>query len=154
MSHTRNILVPTDFSEYSEAAVDYACQFANHAASLAPQIQLLHVVSDAPGGGMYEAKIRKRLRSLSDWVDARMKQPQSTVYQILPGDPARIITDYAHGNAIDLIVMGTHGRSGLSHVALGSVAERVVRNSACPVLVMGPKAQMVTALRNRPSRRT
>jgi nucleotide-binding universal stress UspA family protein len=56
---------------------------------------------------------------------------------VLTGDgPARAITEYAHENAIDLIVVGTHGRRGLSHLVMGSVAERIVRTAECPVLTV------------------
>jgi len=55
---------------------------------------------------------------------------------VLPSDPLDAITDYAKREGIDLIVMGTHGRTGLTHMFLGSVAERVVRTAPCPVLTV------------------
>jgi nucleotide-binding universal stress UspA family protein len=56
--------------------------------------------------------------------------------EVIVGTAARVITDYANDNGYDLIVMGTHGRTGLAHVLVGSVAERVVREAACPVLTV------------------
>ena len=138
MSQLRRILVPTDFSEFSESAVDYACELAIDSDKSRSEVHLIHVVSDTPGGGMQEAKLRSQLDSLGESIATKTELEHETVTRILPGIPSQVITDYAHEHAIDMIVMGTHGRTGLSHFALGSVAERVVRSSACPVLVVGP----------------
>jgi len=139
MSQLSKILVPTDFSEYSESAVDYACDLAMDSDKSRSQVHLIHVVSDSPGGEMQEAKLRSRLEKLGSSVDAKTELDVETATRVIPGDPSHVITDYARDNAINMIVMGTHGRTGLSHLALGSVAERVVRNSVCPVLVVGPR---------------
>ena len=149
MSQLRKILVPTDFSEHSDTAVQHACDLAIDSDKSRSQVHLIHVVSDTPGGGMQEAKLVSKLEKLGNSVDTKTELELETVKRVIPGEPSHVITDYARDNAIDIIIMGTHGRTGLSHFALGSVAERVVRNSVCPVLVMGPrdKDQKVTLAR-------
>lgn len=139
MSQLRKILVPTDFSEHSESAVDYACDLAIDSDKARSQVHLIHVISDKPGNQGHTDKLRSKLEKLGRAVDAKTELALETVKDVIPGEPSHVITDYAREHAIDMIVMGTHGRTGLSHFALGSVAERVVRNSVCPVLVMGPR---------------
>jgi nucleotide-binding universal stress UspA family protein len=66
------------------------------------------------------------------------------------GSPARTIVEYADANGFDLIVMGTHGRGGVAHLLLGSVAERVVRTARCPVLTVRDAAVPVTSIEAEP----
>jgi nucleotide-binding universal stress UspA family protein len=66
---------------------------------------------------------------------------------VMFGSPARAIVDYARDYAIDLIVMGTHGRSGFAHLLLGSVTERVVRTAECPVLTVRDTAAALATLK-------
>jgi len=149
MSQLKKLLVPTDFSEHSEASVDYACNLAVGSNTVPSQVHLIHVISDTPGGNGQAEKLCSRLEQLGTAVDAKAELELETVKKVIPGEPSRVITDYARDHGIDLIVMGTHGRTGLSHFALGSVAERVIRSSVCPVLVMGPrdKEREVTLVR-------
>lgn len=137
----KKILVPTDFSKFSENAIDYACNLASGANGGKTQVHLIHVIGDSPGSNGQVDKIRDRLERLGGAVDEHEELATETVKTVIPGEPYRAIMDYARKEDIDLIVMGTHGRTGLSHFALGSVAERVVRSSVCPVLVMGPREE-------------
>jgi nucleotide-binding universal stress UspA family protein len=143
------ILAPTDFSKHSEAAVRTACELAHR---LGAELHLLHVLSDVvvPAGPdpmlissmppeyyrEVESQARQTLDSLcpGDWP-----LPSKVVTEVRWGDAVDEIHAYASEKAIDLIVVATHGRTGLAHVLLGSVAERIVREAPCPVLTIRDK---------------
>lgn len=143
----RSILVPTDFSPHAatalEAAVDLARRFE-------AKLTLLHVYA-APGLVMPEAFVAASpaaSRDLLDAIDrsladlrARTQGPGLTVTsQAIQGRPAHEICEAARQGGHDLIVIGTHGRTGITRFFLGSVAERVVRAAPCPVLVARSKS--------------
>ena len=143
----RSILVPTDFSPQATAALEAATDLTRRFES---KLTLLHVYG-APGLIMPEGFVASgpaELRSLLDAIDKSLKAlrvsaeaPGRTVEtQALQGTPAHDICEFARAHGHDLIVMGTHGRTGLSRFLLGSVAERVVREAPCPVLVVRPKS--------------
>jgi nucleotide-binding universal stress UspA family protein len=137
----QRILATTDFSPMANKAVDYAHVLA---AKMGAELHVLHVARDVsdvaavhgstgtfdPADGADERR---------DWL-GRMFGETSTrrvdAIQVGP-DVSMKIADYARTNHIDLIVMATHGRTGLAHLALGSVAENVFRTAPCPVLVIG-----------------
>ena len=145
MAITR-ILVPTDFSGPSDAALDYARMLA---ARFHASLQLLHVLEPAlaatlPGAEASLATLhldrdavrRDAEQQLAERIDEADRRMLGATTKVLPGlgPVARVIVDYAASANVDLIVMGTHGRRGLAHVLMGSVAERVVQTAACPVL--------------------
>ena len=150
MINLQRILVPTDFSLTSAAALLFAIELADR---LAARLDLLNVI-DYPGTaaeGDYPIAILEtmqnaahdRLRRLLTKQDVEDLQPD---YATRIGLPAEEIVQFAHEHAIDLIVMGTHGREGVMRVVLGSVAETVVRRAPCPVLtVHHPKREFVMA---------
>jgi universal stress protein A len=140
------ILVPTDFSPPSDAALEYARILA---ARFGSSLQILHVIDDptaasefVPDGfapstedirtGLLE-HAHKRLDRLMNLVDR--SRFHAHVDAVL-GLPAQTIVDYAMATGTGLIVMGTHGRTGLAHLLMGSVAEQVVRTAPCPVLTV------------------
>jgi universal stress protein A len=140
------ILVPTDFSEPSDAALEYARTLA---AKFGASLHLLHVVEDqfvtGPfGAEMYVPNTPRTLSYLLSEAHERMAHRISAddrarlraTTEVIVGTVARTISHYAADNGYDLIVMGTHGRTGLAHVLMGSVAEHVVREAACPVLTV------------------
>jgi nucleotide-binding universal stress UspA family protein len=140
------ILFPTDFSEYSEAASRYACAFAEQ---FDAELHLLHVLEILPsttpvfGGGLaltpgVQESMQAAESELGRILDLEWQKGKRVVRATVDGAPFVEIIHYARENNIDLIVMGTHGRSGLSHAMIGSVAERVVRKSPCPVLTVRP----------------
>jgi universal stress protein A len=135
---SQQILVPTDFSESADAALAVAGQYAR---LLPGRIHLLHV-SDAVG--------TDAVRSLAD-VRAKAGPDVPITVAGRTGDPAEEILRYAWRHAIDLVVMGTHGRTGVSRVLLGSVAERVVRGARCPVLVVPTPRHTAAAVPSAPS---
>lgn len=139
------ILVPTDFSEPSDAALEYARVLATRfGASLHLVHVLEHPVIGAFGGEAYlgvspalEATLRAEAEAAmaTRLPDAERARLRATA-EIVEGPAASTIVDYAEARQISLIVMGTHGRTGLAHALLGSVSEHVVRLAACPVLTV------------------
>jgi nucleotide-binding universal stress UspA family protein len=145
VSQITRILVPTDFSDTSDAALSYARTLAD---SLGASLHLVHVFDDPYGDALvaemnasvYESMratemTQARRRLLRRLPPADRKQFQAST-AIVTGAPAEAIVDYATDRGMDLIVMGTHGRSGFAHLLLGSVAEQVVRTATCPVLTV------------------
>ena len=145
MARVKRLLVPSDFSPTSDIAFDYALDMA---AREGASIHLLHVIEDAnfaaacPDGlyvelpGLREQLTAGARRRLEGAVLQCAAVNVVATTQVLVGRPASSITDEANGRGSDLIVMGTHGRSGFAHLVLGSVAERVLRTAQCPVLTV------------------
>jgi universal stress protein A len=127
-----NILFATDFSDLADEAARVACDYAER---FQARIHLFHVFS--PG----EVEVTKLLSHTRE----TLMPGAPTIIVTTAGDPAEEIVRYATGHRIDLIVLGTHGRSGVSRVLLGSVAERVVRTAPCPVLVVPERDRTPTA---------
>lgn len=140
----RRILVPTDFSAPSDAALDCARLIALR---FAASVHLLHVidveqierqfglgvsVSEAPQARA--ARLRDARERLAHRVAAHEREQARVTTEVVSGDAARSIVQYARRNTFDLVVMGTHGRTGLAHFMLGSVAEQVVRRAGCAVI--------------------
>lgn len=149
MKIVSKILYPTDFSERSLAALPLAVDLAGRYDA---ELHCLHVV-DVPEGFLLEdaymlpviteyqpdyGKMRQAAKTrLDEFVAQHMPDQRDTVRKaIVVGKPFAEIIRYARENSIDLIVMGTHGRSALGSMLLGSVAERVVRKGPCAVLTV------------------
>lgn len=135
MVHIKKILYPTDFSSYSNQAYLHAVALAEvHRASLT----VLYVypgVLEAAEAERDEEQDRRYWRSQLEQIrPANPNIPVSHVF--LEGDPAGEIARYARDANMDLIVMGTHGRTGLERMLLGSVAEQTLRAAPCSVLVV------------------
>jgi nucleotide-binding universal stress UspA family protein len=134
------ILVPIDFSDCSKAAFTYATGLAR---DFRAELRLVHVISPHwyPFGDRYAALDAARLmQEAQDFADRQMRQMAARANvrysaEVRRGSPAIEICNAASEDA-DLIVTSTHGRTGLGHVLIGSVAERVVRHARCPVLVI------------------
>ena len=146
MTQLKRILVPTDFSDHSERAAAYAVELARRYE--ADEVHCVHV-SDIPADLLatsayymtgpsepFVEQVREEGRkSLEAFARKNFKdRPVKTAF--LEGRPFVEIIRYARENQIDLIVISTHGRSGIKHVLFGSVAEQVVRKAPCPVLVV------------------
>lgn len=135
----RRILVPVDFSECSKQALEYALALAEH---FGAELTLLHVAPRIPPvpefGPVDEVAVRearKELEALRVRVSAVL--PSHTVLSALwAGEPHVEIVRAAEERAIDLIVLSTHGRTGLARILMGSTAEKVVRHAKCPVLIV------------------
>jgi nucleotide-binding universal stress UspA family protein len=138
------ILAPTDFSEYSQQAIQYARDLAQ---KFGAALLLLHVVELPPypieglppghmGGELLEDMEQQ---AISDLAQVLAKEAEVKVgRRVAMGIPYRKISEIAEAEKVDLIVMATHGRTGFSHLFMGSVAERVVRTAPCPVMTIRP----------------
>ena len=143
MSVIRTLLVPVDFSEGSSTATQYA---ANLAKQIGAKLELLNVyglpmVTSPDGSFMVTPEIVTKLSAdAQDTVDkiaAELRaQGVDVETRITEGAPHEEITRRAFDGGFDLIVMGTHGRTGLRHFLIGSTAEKTVRTSKVPVLTV------------------
>lgn len=137
----RRILVPTDLSGFSLEALQYADEVARlfHA-----EIVLFHVLevrnhdTDLPHGRNDDAEFEAR-KSIIHLLMEHSIVPQNLKLEITRGIPVDEILKSVMQHSIDLIVMSTHGRTGLHHILLGSIAEQIVRLSTVPVLTMKPE---------------
>ena len=145
----KKILVATDFSEPSDAALAYGRELAR---SFGAKLTVLYVVEDVltraygiDGGvvmsdpdvqAQIEHASRKQIDALISSEDRRELKADAVL--VVSNTPAAAIVSYARDAASDLIVMGTHGRGGVAHLLMGSVAEKVLRLAPCPVLAVKP----------------
>jgi nucleotide-binding universal stress UspA family protein len=139
------ILVPTDFSKHSEVALTYAAALAE---KFGAELILLHVVQDLalfipdavavapPIAAPVEQFAAAAREALERVARADNLQGLNVRREVREGTPFYEIIRFAKEGDVDLIVMGTHGHSGLTHVLLGSVTEKVVRKAPCPVLTI------------------
>jgi nucleotide-binding universal stress UspA family protein len=142
----KKILYPTDFSSYSNQAYFHAIALAeNHRASVTILFVYNADSTTTPGSQGDELADRRYWQSQLEQirpVDAGIP----VTHILLEGDPATEIVRYGRDASVDLIVMGTHGRTGVERLVLGSVAEKVLRDASCSVLVVKlPRGQPVTA---------
>lgn len=142
----RRILAPTDFSDHSCHALGYARTFASRWDA---ELHLINVIEPAvfpteagltPMGMInLDSELTEAAdRAMADMLKREELQGLRITSAITHGRASSAIIDYARDNAIDLIVIATHGRTGLEHFIFGSTAERVVRESPCPVLTVHP----------------
>jgi nucleotide-binding universal stress UspA family protein len=142
----RHILAPTDFSEYSKQAIASALELAK---KFGAKLTILHVIELPP----YPVEGYVPPSLSATFMDDLERQATTDLAQLVPeaeaanvevarviavGTPYRKIIDTAEAEQVDLIVMATAGRTGFSHLIMGSIAERVVRTASCPVLTIRP----------------
>jgi nucleotide-binding universal stress UspA family protein len=141
------ICCPVDFSRASRFAMETASELALR---FGGDLTLLHVVEQLPRPvasdtlasppEILELTGFELERTLAEWRDeAACIATRPVDYSLVHGDPATEIARFAGEGWFDLVVMGTHGRTELEHAILGSVAEKVVREAPCPVLVVRPR---------------
>jgi nucleotide-binding universal stress UspA family protein len=131
------ILHPTDFSERSRHAFDVACALARGGGRLnvLHVVEAVHVASEG-----YEQALHERLREF------QTGDPSIRVdYWLREGDPATEILSEASAKECDLIALGTHGRTGLDRLLMGSVAQKVLQGAGCPLLVVRVRAEAPSA---------
>ncbi len=153
----QRILVPTDFSPGADAALRYARAIAER---FGASLYLLHVLSEPMLAGALGTEVLvAEVQTLQETthtdaerkLDALLAPDVSAGLQIsadiVVGAPAAAIVDFARDRDIDLIVVGTHTRSGVAHLLLGSVAETIARKASCPVLtVLVPPDEVPSSL--------
>lgn len=137
----KTVLCPTDFSDASYHALEYGLRFAQNAGGLLIVTHVIHV----PGGDLLTGEsytlnfneaqehVVERLREVH--VNRLQSYPKCELVPVI-GDPAEEITAMAKTRDADIIIMSTHGRSGLSHLVMGSVAEQILRHAPCPVFIV------------------
>jgi universal stress protein A len=142
----KKIVCPIDFSEFTDEIVAYAVDLT---AKYGSELHLFHVIPSLNYFTPYESflnpenlvsiekNIEKEVDKDFDVIMARIGVPAKKI--IKTGVTFVEIIDYIKEQNVDLVVMGTHGRSGIEHILIGSVAEKVVRKSPCPVLTIRPK---------------
>ncbi|HTQ05629.1 MAG TPA: universal stress protein [Polyangiaceae bacterium] len=147
MQAIRKILVPVDFSESSRVALEHALGWA---APFAAKVDVLHVwqaPAFIPTANLPDAVsadttlvelVKKNAEAALERFVAEVRERGLGVREALsePGSPAHTIVEVAKQGRYDLIVLATHGHTGLAHALIGSVAERVVRHASCPVLTV------------------
>jgi len=137
MLSIHTLLHPTDFSELSDNAMRMACALAR---DYNARLIVMHVIPPpvvAYGEGVIPPDPINRIKECQENL-RQLKVPDGYVRaerRLEEGDPATMILDVAREEHVDIIVMGTHGRTGLDRLFMGSVAEQVMRKSPCPVLI-------------------
>ncbi len=145
----KSICCPIDFSDASRAAMETAIDLARR---FGATLTLLHAYP-VPGYTFPDGSVVASPRMLQELADQAAKHvaewkrqaeqmgAPTVVAETLVGEPAAEILSYARDRGIDLLVLGTHGRTGLEHALMGSIAERVVRRARCPVLTVHPQGR-------------
>jgi nucleotide-binding universal stress UspA family protein len=145
MINLQRILVPTDFSLHSQKALTYAAAFAE---KFGAELFVLHVFQDLavfqpdavavgpPVMPPVEELAAAARTSLQRVIQEQNFKGFKVTPEVREGSPFDEIVDFAKEKNIDLIIMGTHGRGWLAHVLLGSVTQKVIRKSPCPVLTV------------------
>ena len=149
MTRWSRILCPVDFSETARAAMETAIELA---AKFGAEVALVHAYP-IPGYTFPDGSVvasPKMMQDLADQAERHLEEwraqaetlvgaPRVSAQKAI-GEPAAEIVSFARSSGVDLVVVGTHGRTGLEHALMGSVAERVVRRAHCPVLTVRPPA--------------
>lgn len=125
MIQVKKILYPTDFSSYSNQAYFHALGLAE---TYGASLMVAHVITNSPRDKAYWQEQLEQVRPGNPKI--------AVSHVLLQGDPAAEIVRYAADAGIDLIVIGTHGRTGMDRQEMGSVAEKVMREAPCSVLVV------------------
>ena len=134
----KSVLVPVDFSELSYSAIAPASEYVEDLSSL----KIIHVLSPLhpadPAAMWNTLSDVDRMNKVKDFLQDKLKEMsyEKLEINIAIGNPSAEIVKYAQETETDLIVMPSHGHKGLGQLLLGSVAERVVRLSSCPVLIL------------------
>jgi universal stress protein A len=146
LMNIQRILAPTDFSELSKQGLTSALELAE---VFGAKLLLLHVVEPPPypvegivpshlGATLLDDLERQASNELAQALSETQTSRVEVARRVVTGVPYRKIVDVAEEEQSDLIVMTTHGRTGLGHLVMGSVAEKVVRTSPCPVFTIRP----------------
>jgi nucleotide-binding universal stress UspA family protein len=144
----KKILCPVDFSKFTSEVVTYAASMAKQYGA---ELHMLHVIPNLTYFTPYESFLTPENlvameKNIQDEVDRDFGRILSRVdidakKVVRTGVAFVEIIDYAKSEGMDLIVMGTHGRSGIEHILIGNVAEKVVRKSPCPVMTIRPRGK-------------
>ncbi len=144
----KKIVCPIDFSEFTNEIVAYAAGIAK---KFNAELHLLHIIPNLNYFTPYESFLTpENLVAIENNINTEVERDFDKIIKGIDIQVKKItrtgitfveIIDYVKTEGIDLIVMGTHGRSGIEHILIGSVAEKVVRKAPCPVLTVRPKGK-------------
>ena len=141
MAMLKTILAPTDFSDLSANGVRYACQLAR---DMGAALIIFNVVALDESNAVNKREIEQHKKQLEEFVAEKVADAGVglKVRQMVDaGQPFGAIVDCAEKEGVDLIVMSSHGRSGLSRMLIGSVTDKILRGGSCPVLVVPAKTE-------------
>jgi nucleotide-binding universal stress UspA family protein len=135
----KRILFPTDFSSFAEHALGYAIAMAQEFDAVLYMLYVEEILPYVPGDPERkfpdpETVAQRAQEAMTSAVGSEAASKTDIKRFVARGIPADEIVEFAKSNEIDLIVMATHGRTGLKHALLGSTTEKVVRKAPCPVL--------------------
>ena len=136
MGLLRTILAPTDFSEISTRGVRYACQLAK---DVGAELIIFNVVVVDESNAIDKREMAAHKIRLDEFVTDKLAEAVAGLkvrQLVVGGQPFGAIVDCAETERVDLIVMSSHGRSGLSRMLIGSVTDKILRSAPCPVLVV------------------
>ncbi len=145
MIELKRILLATDLSDYANCATNYACELADR---FGAELHVLYVFNELLPSADWsypqlnehvQAFERQQAEALTKVIPADWQASHPVVHATAQGSAEAEVIRYAKGHGIDLIVVATHGRTGLPHLLIGSTAERIVRLSPCPVLTVRPE---------------
>ena len=148
---SHHILAPLDLSEYTEHVFNYLMTFINslttRIGTFETHVTLLYVIEKPDLPGVAESVVADLLHQPQTWAHRTLEEKYAVQVReagvecntvIESGKPSQVIVEVARANQVDMIIMGTHGHSGIPHMMLGSVADKVLRLAPCPVLVVRP----------------
>lgn len=145
--NAKKILFPTDFSTCSDAGLAHATSLARDTGATLLIVHVAEPPAAYGGGEMYYGVPEPDTKALAKMLEAVVPTDPSVRYEhrLLTGDPANEVVELAKEENVDMIVIGTHGRTGLRRLLMGSVAEAIVRRAACPVFTFKQPAAVATA---------
>jgi nucleotide-binding universal stress UspA family protein len=139
--HIREILVPVDFSDHAKAALAHALLFASQFGAAVTLLNVIEPPVAYPESIGYTTNPDHVIQALEKCIAEVSKRenlrlPLIRRAEVVAGDPCEKILETASLKKVDLIIISTHGRTGLAHALLGSTAEKIIRQAPCPVLVI------------------
>ena len=137
----KTILCPTDFSDESARALAYALRFAKNSDGTILLAHIIHIPTEhyrEPSGQVlgYDQLRTQMQRQLEETRDQQLQGYAKVELLLELGDPFEQLMEIATQRSADLITISTHGRSGITHLIIGSVAEKIIRHAPCPVFVV------------------
>lgn len=141
MAMIKKILAPTDFSDLSAQGVVYAFQLAKE---IGAELVVINIVTLDESNLVNKREVEQHKKLLDEFLADKVAAvgPDITIRKAVePGQPYSTIVHWAENEAMDLIVISSHGRSGLSRMVMGSVTAEILKKSPCPVLVVPMERQ-------------
>jgi nucleotide-binding universal stress UspA family protein len=144
----KRILFPTDFSEVTDDVIPIVVEMTKHYNAKLYVLHIMHDIAQATGWYVPHMSVDELYKDMGEAAKKELERcclEELRSYKdiervVLRGEPTEEILKFAREHSVDLIIMGTHSRRGLDKILFGNTAERVLMNSKCPVLTVGPGA--------------